>query len=68
MTDNEIKNPMKSLLFLLNMSFKKIFQYLTKVSGGFELEICGSQNQCPRQLRYDDIQESRPILAISQNI
>ena len=50
------------------MIFKKIFQYLTKVSGGFELEICGSQNQCPRQLRYDDIQESRPILAISQNI
>ena len=43
-----------------NMTFKKLFQYLlTKVSGGFELRICGSQHQCPRPLSYEDI--SRPI-------
>ena len=41
------------------MTFKKIFQkLLTKASGGFELGTCGSQDQCPRPLSYDDIQES----------
>ena len=44
-----------------NMTFKNLFQFLfTKVSGGFDLRICGSQDQCPRPLSYDDIQESRP--------
>ena len=45
-----------------NMTFTNLFQlFLTKVSGGFQLRICGSQDQCPRPLSYDDIQESRQI-------
>ena len=45
-----------------NMTFKNLFQYfLTKVFGGFDLGICGLQDQCPRPLSYDNIQESRPI-------
>ena len=48
--------------FFLKMTFKNLFQsLLTKVSGGFDLRICGSQDQCLRPLSYDDIQESRPI-------
>ena len=42
-----------------NMTFKNLFQQLlTKVSGGFELRMCGSRDQCPKPLRYDDTQES----------
>ena len=44
-----------------NMTFKNVFQQLTKVSGGFELRMCGSQDQCPRPLSCDDIQEIRQI-------
>ena len=44
------------------MTFKNLFQkLLTKVSGGFELRMCGLQDQCPRPLSYDDIQENRPV-------
>ena len=44
------------------MTFKTLLQsLLTKVSGGLELRICGSQDQCPRPLSYDDIQENRLI-------
>ena len=49
-------------IFGKNMTFKNVFQYvLTKVSGGFELRTCGLQDQCPRPLSYDDVQESRPV-------
>ena len=49
----------EKLFFDKNMTFKNLFQsLLTKVSGGFELRMCGSQDQCPRPLSYDDIQES----------
>ena len=33
-----------------------MFYLLTKVSGEIELEICGSQDQCLRPLRYDGLQ------------
>ena len=48
------------------MTFKNLFQLLlSKVSSGFELRMCSSQDPCPRPLSYDDmIQEE----AISQNI
>ena len=42
------------------MTFKKLFQrILTKISGGFELRIWGSKDQCLRPLSYDDIQAIR---------
>ena len=61
-TDNNVQKANKKLCFGKNMTFKTLFQsLLTKVSGGLELRICGSQDQCPRPLRYDDIQENRLI-------
>ena len=49
----------EKLFFGKNMTFKNLFQsILTKVSGGFELRMYGSQDQCPRPLSYYDIQES----------
>ena len=62
MTDKNVQKANETLFFGKNMTFKNLFQYLlTKVSGGFELRICGSQDQCPRPLSYDDIHESRHI-------
>ena len=41
------------IIFGKNMTFKNLFQLLsTKASGGFELGICGSKDQCPRPLSY----------------
>ena len=57
------KKQMKNhFLVKKTMTYKNLFQYLlTKVSGGYELGTCGSQDQCPRPLSYDDIQENRSI-------
>ena len=50
------------IIFSKNMTFKKCVQkLLTKASGGDELGMCGSQDQCPRPLSYDDIQGCQPI-------
>ena len=62
MTYLNVQKANEKSFFGKNMTFKNLFQYiLTKVSDGFELGICGSQDQCPRPMSYDDIRESRPI-------
>ena len=62
MTDMNEQKTKENSFIGKNMTFKNLFQYLlTKVSGGFELRMCGSQDQCPKPLSYDYIQESRPI-------
>ena len=40
---------------------KNYSRLLTKVSGGFELGICGSRDKCLRSLSYGDLQPNRPI-------
>ena len=43
MTDMDVQKAKEKSLFDKNMTFKKLFQYrLTRVSGGFELRVCGS--------------------------
>ena len=62
MTDMNVQKANEKSFFGKNMTSENLFQYLlTKVSDGLELRMCGSQDQCPRPLSYDDIQESRPI-------
>ena len=62
MTDMNVQKANEKSFFGKNMILKNLFQWLlTKVSSGFELRMCGSQDQCPRPLSYDDIQESWPI-------
>ena len=62
MTDMDIQKQINNH-FWYNYDFQKIISvtFKKKVSGGFELWICGSADQCPRPLSYDDVQESRPI-------
>ena len=46
MTDLNVQKANEKSFFGKNMTFKNLFQYiLTKVSDGFELGICGSQDQ-----------------------
>ena len=55
MTDMNVQKANEKSFFCKNITFKNLFQsLLTKVSDGFELRMCGSQNQCPRPLSYDD--------------
>ena len=62
MTDMNVQKANEKSFFGKNMTFKKFVQkLLTKPSGGDELSICGSQDQCPRPLSYDDIQGCQPI-------
>ena len=45
MTNMDKQKANKKLFFGKNMTFRKLFQkLLRKVSGGFELGICGSQD------------------------
>ena len=49
MTDMNVQKSYEKSFFGKNMTFKNL---LTKASSGFELGICGSQEQCPRPLSY----------------
>ena len=61
-----VQKAKESHFFGKNMTLQKLISMnFNKVSGIFELRMCGSQDQCHRPLIYDDIQESRPIYAIS---
>ena len=50
MTDMNLQKEIKKSTFGKNMTFKKL-----------ELGFCDPQDQCPRPLSYDDVQENRPI-------
>ena len=67
MTDMNVQKANEKSFFGKNMTSKTYFSN-SKVSGGFDLRMCGSQDPWPRPLTYDERQESRPIEAISQNI
>ena len=61
MTDMNVQKANENSFLVKILLSKTYFSNFTKVSGRFELRLCGSQDQGPRPLSYDDTQESRPI-------